>query len=66
MLDQPKKLIFIGFILVLIGAVGPWLMVLGYVESSFLFNFFVYGSSVSGLILGVLGAALLSTMNKRK
>lgn len=60
-----KRLIILGFFLVLFGAVGPWLMILGYVKSTFFFNFLVYGSSVSGLILGILGAAMLGKPKKK-
>lgn len=66
MLIEPKKLIIIGFFLVLFGAVGPWLMILGYVKSTLFFNFFVYGSSLSGLICGILGAAMMSQTRKDK
>jgi hypothetical protein len=56
----PKRLLWLGFILVLFGAGGPWLIILGYVKSTFFLNFLIYGSSVAGLILGVIGAAMFS------
>lgn len=54
---HPRNLIFLGFILVLLGFVVPFLMVLRIVESSFFLNFFSYGASVAGLVLGLIGAA---------
>ena len=63
---EPKKLIIVGFFLVLFGAVGPWLMILGFVKSTLWFNFLVYGSSIAGLICGILGAALLNRVRKDK
>lgn len=55
---QPWKLILIGFVLVLFGAVAPFLMVMQVVESSFILNFLSYGASMVGLFLGLIGAAL--------
>ncbi len=55
---QPWKLIPIGFVLVLFGAVAPLLMVMKVVPSSFILNFLSYGASVVGLFLGLIGAAL--------
>ncbi|GAB4152469.1 MAG: hypothetical protein Fur0021_17300 [Candidatus Promineifilaceae bacterium] len=54
---RPLKLVLIGFLLVLLGAVLPFLMVIRIVEPSFLLSFISYGASVGGLFLGVIGAA---------
>lgn len=62
---SPKRLIFIGFLLVLFGAVMPWFLVLGYVKSTFWLNFLIYGASVAGLILGVMGAAMWGVTRKK-
>jgi hypothetical protein len=66
MMIEPKKLIIIGFFLVLFGAVGPWLMILDFIRSTLFFNFLVYGSSIAGLVCGILGAAMMSQMRKDK
>lgn len=55
---QPWKLIVIGFVLVLLGFVLPFLMVLRVLESSIFLNFLSYGASVGGLFLGLIGAAM--------
>jgi hypothetical protein len=52
------RLIFIGFILVLFGFLGPLLMVVGILESSFALSFLSHGASVGGLFLGLLGTAM--------
>ncbi|MGD2027777.1 MAG: hypothetical protein PVI99_08175 [Anaerolineales bacterium] len=65
MLQNPKRLIIIGFFLVLVGAVVPWLMILGFLKSTLFLNFLTYGASVSGLILGIIGAAMLGSIRKR-
>ncbi len=54
---RPGRLIVIGFFLVLIGAVLPFLMVIRTVESTFLLNGVAFMASVCGIFLGVIGAA---------
>jgi len=54
---DPKLILVAGFVLVLLGAVLPWLMVLQVIKSTFFLNFFAAGVSTAGLILGVIGAA---------
>lgn len=61
---EPKRLILIGFFLVLFGAVMPWLMVLGYIQNTFFLSFLTYGAQVSGLVVGTIGAAMLSKVNR--
>jgi hypothetical protein len=66
MIDKDPRLIFvIGFVLVLLGAVIPWLMVLHVIKSTFALNFLAVGASVSGLILGVIGVAYYVRLHKR-
>jgi len=55
---QPWKLIVIGFVLVLMGFVLPFLMVVRVLESSLFLSFLSYGASVGGLLLGLIGAAM--------
>jgi hypothetical protein len=55
---HPRNLILIGFVLVLLGFVVPFLMVLQVLESTLLLNFLSYGASVIGLSLGMIGAAM--------
>ncbi len=62
---RPGRLILIGFFLVLFGFVGPLLMVLGIVETSFAFSFLSHGASVSGLLLGVIGTAMYAGARKK-
>ncbi len=62
---RPVRLILIGFLLVLFGFVGPLLMVIGVVETSFAFSFLSHAASVSGLLLGVIGTAMYAGINKK-
>jgi hypothetical protein len=62
-LDHPLKLIIIGFVLLVIGFLLPFLIILQVLESTFFLNFAAYLSSVSGLFLGVIGVAMY--MKKR-
>jgi hypothetical protein len=54
---DPRAMIALGFVLVLLGVVLPFLMVLRAIPPSFPLSFFSYGASVVGLFLGLIGAA---------
>jgi len=56
-MEQPKRLIFIGFLMVLFGFIAPFLMILGVFESTFFLNFISYAASVGGLFMGMIGTA---------
>lgn len=59
MLDwNPRNVILLGFVLVLLGAVLPFLMVLKVIPLTYLVSFLSYGASVAGLILGVIGGSM--------
>lgn len=60
-----NRLIVIGFILVLTGAVLPFLIVLGYLPSTLLLNIMAYIASTVGIFLGVIGVAMY-VGNKRR
>jgi hypothetical protein len=62
---EPLKLIAIGFVLVVLGFILPFLMVLKVIESSFFLSFLSYGASIAGLFLGILGAAQYIRTGKR-
>ena len=53
-----NRYVAIGFVLVLIGAVLPFLIVLRYVPSTFTLNFLAYGTSTVGIFLAVIGVAM--------
>ena len=63
---RPVYLIMIGFGLVLLGAILPFLMVMRIVQSTFFLNFFSYGASVIGLFLGIIGSAMFVQYRKAK
>jgi hypothetical protein len=52
-----NRLLWVGFFLVLLGAVLPFLIVIQLIESTFLLNFIAFGASVAGIFLGVIGTA---------
>jgi hypothetical protein len=54
---SPLGLILIGLVLVVTGVILPLLMVIQVLPSTFFLNFFAYGASLTGLFLGVIGAA---------
>jgi len=61
----PPKLIGLGLLLVVLGVVGPFLMVLQVVESTFWLSFLSYGASTMGLFLGLIGAAFYARLHVR-
>jgi hypothetical protein len=66
MITNPKKLIWIGGILLLLGTAFPFLMILHIVKASFMLSFLTYGAQVSGLFIGTLGAFSYAVINKKK
>jgi hypothetical protein len=64
--SHPRAIILIGFVLVLLGAVLPFLMVLRIIEPTFPLSFFSFGASVAGLFLGLVGAAYYIRGNRKK
>lgn len=61
----PWKLIVIGLVLVILGVVGPLLMVLRLVESTFWLGGISYLSSTVGLIMGMIGSAFYARQQIR-
>jgi membrane associated rhomboid family serine protease len=55
---NPRAMIAIGFVLVLLGFVVPFLMVIRMIEPNLALSFISHGASVGGLFLGILGSAL--------
>ncbi len=53
-----NRLLVIGVLLLVVGAVLPFLMVLGYIKPNFPLIFFTYGASLVGLFVGMIGVAL--------
>lgn len=60
----PGRLIFIGFLLVLLGVVLPFLMVMKVIESTFFLNFFSFIISLIGVVIGVIGSAYYVRINR--
>jgi membrane associated rhomboid family serine protease len=63
---SPGKIILIGFVLVLLGVILPFLMVIHVLPSTFFLNFFSFAASVFGLMLGMYGAATYVRNQRRK
>jgi len=62
---SPLKIILIGFALVVLGVVLPFLMVLHILTSTFFLNFFSYTASTVGLLLGIIGSAMYVRLKKK-
>lgn len=63
--EHPKRLIAIAVFMLLFGCVMPFLMVIKVFESTFFLNFLSYTMSVLGLLLGIVGVAMLRARQKR-
>lgn len=61
-----NRLLVIGFFLVLAGAVLPFLILLGFLPSTFTLNVLAYVSSVTGIFLGILGVAMEAGQRRRR
>ncbi len=57
MSTSPLRLMFYGFLLLLLGFLLAFGMVIKIIEAGFLLSFISYGASLSGLIIGMYGAA---------
>lgn len=55
---QPRRFILIAIILLIAGAVLPFLTIIGVLESTFFLNFITYFASVVGLFMGFIGIAM--------
>jgi hypothetical protein len=63
---QPKKFIVIGFFLVMFGFLVPLLTVIKVIGASYILGFLSYAASVSGLILGIIGAISYTRLRRGK
>ncbi len=63
---DPKILLAVGFFLLVLGVVLPFLMVLQILESTMFLNFFSFIAQFLGLIVGFIGAMLIVRRNRRR
>jgi|GEM_PF-650409 hypothetical protein len=70
---KPIQMIVIGFVLVMIGVILPFLMQLGVIDltrmpgiTGFLLAFLTYAASVAGLFLGFIGGAMYVKIQRDK
>ncbi len=59
-----RAILIIGFVLVVIGCVVPFLMVMQMIPSNFVLAFLSYALSTLGLFLGVIGLAMRQPTGK--
>lgn len=65
-LEHPRILMLVAFLLMLFGVVMPFLMVIKLVESTFFLNFLSYGASTLGLLLGIVSVAASQLKQKKR
>ncbi|MGC9348002.1 MAG: hypothetical protein ACP5JG_07690 [Anaerolineae bacterium] len=66
LMENPRRLIIIGFVLVLLGVVLPMLMVLEIIRTTFLMSLLAHGASVSGAFLGFIGTLMIVKLRRDK
>lgn len=64
LVENPKRLIYIGLVLVLLGFILPLLMVIEVIKTTFLISLIAHGASVSGLFLGFIGVMMVAKIRK--
>ena len=62
----PRNLILIGFGLSVLGVALPLLMLIHIIPSTLFLNFFSFTASMSGLLLGITGAAQYVRQHRKK
>jgi hypothetical protein len=61
-----EYLLLIGFLMMVVGIILPFLMVTKVIESTFFLNFFSYFLQVGGLFMGIVGVGYLVSYRKSK
>ncbi len=61
----PYRLMWLGFVLLVIGVLLPFLMLLHLLESNLLSNFIAYLASFLGLVIGLVGVVLYAQTRRK-
>jgi hypothetical protein len=62
---SPLQLMLIGFVLLVIGFLLPFVMVLHLIESTLFLGFVAYLASFLGLVIGLIGVAMQGRRGRR-
>jgi membrane-anchored protein YejM (alkaline phosphatase superfamily) len=60
-----RAIFALGFFLVVLGVVLPWLMFLRIIQSTWVLVFLSFIASLAGVILGVVGAAYYVRLHRK-
>jgi hypothetical protein len=63
---DPRLIVLVGFILVIVGWIIPFLEVLQKMKSTFFWNFFSFAASFAGLMLGIVGTAFYTARRRKR
>lgn len=62
---NPKMMMVIGALLMILGVVLPLLMVIKMIESTFLLSFISYGASLAGMVMAFVGLFSYITFHRK-
>ncbi len=63
-MTNPRFLLTLGMILMLLGIILPYLMIIHVLTSTYFMNFFAWGISVTGLALSTVGFGIYTRLKK--
>jgi len=63
---DPKILLGLGLLLLVLGVVLPFLMIVHMLESTLFLNFFAFFAQLAGVILGFLGSMMIVRNRRRR
>lgn len=65
-LQNPRVFMAVGVMLIVIGTVLPFLMMLEHLKSTFFLNFLSFTLQIIGLIMGIIGIAVIGVSRYRR
>jgi hypothetical protein len=65
-LSSGARYLIIGLTLMILSVILAFLMTIGVIAPSFALSFFVFGASVGGMLLGIIGVAYYAQLPRDK
>lgn len=65
-IQHPRAFMAIGVLFIIIGTIVPFLMMLEHIPSTFFLNFLSFTLQIIGLIMGLMGVAVIGVSRYRR